>query len=190
MGFLKKEDLELLGFKKIGNNLKISENAIFYNHKNISIDDNTRIDDFCIISAGTGGIEIGKYVHIAAYCSIQGVGKVIMEDFSGLSSKVSIYSSSDDYSGISMTNPCVLSEFTNVKSGDVTLKKHVIVGVGSSILPNVTIGLGSAIGAFSLVNSDIPDSVIAAGVPAKEKNKRSKKLFEIEIKFIEKIKKK
>lgn len=189
MGFIEKDKLDLLGFKKIGDNVKISENAIFYNHGNITIDDNTRIDDFCIISAGVGGIDIGKYVHIAAYCSIQGSGKVIMEDFSGLSSKVSIYSSSDDYSGISMTNPCVPSEFTNVKSGDVILKKHVIVGVGSCILPNVTIGLGSAVGALSLVNKSIPDNVIVIGVPAKVKIKRSDKLFELEKKLIEKINK-
>ncbi len=184
MGFIKREELELLGFKFLGKDVKISENAIFYNHKNIEIGDNTRIDDFCIISAGKGGIEIGKYVHIAAYCSIQGAGKVIMEDFSGLSSKVSVYTSSDDYSGKSMTNPCVPEQFTDVKSGDVILKKHVIVGVGSCILPNVTIGLGSAIGAFSLVNRDIQDSIIAVGVPAKEITKRSKNLFELEKEFL------
>lgn len=184
MGFLKQEELDLLGFKFLGKNVKISENAIIYNYKNISIDDNTRIDDFCLLSAGEGGIEIGKFVHIAAYCSMQGAGKVVMEDFSGLSSRVSVYSSSDDYSGQSMTNPCIDKQFTNIDSGDVIIKRHVIVGVNSCILPNVTIGSGSAIGAFSLVNKDVPNSVIAVGVPAKEKVKRSENLFEIEKLFL------
>ena len=184
MAFLKREEIELMGFSFLGNNVQISERAVFYNCKNIKIDDNSRIDDFCIISAGEEGIEIGKYVHIAAYCSIQGSGKVILEDFSGLSSRVAVYSSSDDYSGNALTNPCVPKEFTNVASGPVHLKKHAIIGVSSCILPNTTIGLGSAIGAFSLVSRDIEDHMIAVGVPAKAKVPRKTKIFELEQLFL------
>ena len=187
MGFLTREKIELLGFNYVGENVKISENAIFYNHANISIGDYTRIDDFCIISAGKGGVFIGRFVHIAPYSSLQGMGKIVMEDFSGLSSKVSIYSSSDDYSGRYLTNPCVSEKYTNVLHGRVLLKKHVIVGVGSSILPNVEIGEGSAIGAFTLVNKDIPKGVVAVGVPAKVKYNRDSKVFELENIFLESL---
>jgi len=34
-------------------------------------------------------------------------------------------------------------------------------------MPGVTVGENSIIGAFSFVNDDIPDNVVAVGVPAK-----------------------
>lgn len=184
MSFLTLEQINELQFKSCGTNVKISERAVFYNTSQISIGDNSRIDDFVIISAGFGGIQIGKFVHIAAYCSLQGNSEIILEDFSGLSSRVSIYSSSDDYSGKKMTNPTVDSMFTGVYSAPVTIKKHSIIGVNASILPGVTIGFASAIGAFSLVTKDIGDHKIAVGVPAKEKILRKKDLLDLEVDFL------
>lgn len=184
MAFLNKEQLDLIGFEFLGENVQISERAVFYNPSKISIDNNSRIDDFCILSANKEGISIGKYVHIASYCSLQGESKIVMEDFSGLSSRVAIYSSSDDYSGAAMTNPCVPKKYTNVFTGPIIIKKHVIIGVGTCILPNVTIGSGSAVGAFSLVSKNIEDYVIAVGVPAKSKVSRKKDLFRLEQDFL------
>ena len=52
-------------------------------------------------------------------------------------------------------------------SGRVVLKNNCRVGSHSTILPGITIGKNSIIGAHSLVNKDIPDNVVAFGVPAK-----------------------
>ena len=60
MSFLSKKELNDLGFKSLGENVLISDKCSIYNAKNISIGDNTRIDDFAILSAGDGGIEIGN----------------------------------------------------------------------------------------------------------------------------------
>ena len=65
--FYSKEELENLGFKFVGKNVSISKKSSFYNISNISVGDNVRIDDFCILS---GNINIGSFVHIAAYSSI------------------------------------------------------------------------------------------------------------------------
>jgi len=167
MGFLTEEQINSIGFKYIGKNVKISDKCSIYGASNIEIFDESRVDDFCILSAGIGGIKIGKYVHIAAYCSLIGQELIEMQDFSGLSSRVSLYSSSDDYSGSAMTNPCVPKEFTKVKNGSVILEKHVIIGVGSVVLPNVTIGYGSAVGAFSLITRNVKSMSIVSGVPFK-----------------------
>ena len=51
--------------------------------------------------------------------------------------------------------------------GKVVLKNNCSVGSHSTILPGVTIGKNSIVGAHSLVNKDIPDNVIAFGIPAK-----------------------
>ena len=141
-----------------------------------------------MLSAGEEGIHIGKYVHIAIYSSLIGQKKILLEDFAGLSSRVSIYSSSDDYSGNSLTNPTVPNEYKNVIHGSVILKRHVIIGAGSIILPNVTIGLGAAIGALSLVNKDCDEFSIYSGVPAQYIKARSRKILELEVKFLNSLK--
>lgn len=188
MPFLDQQEIKKLNLKFVGNNVKISDKVVFYNPEKIEIDDNTRIDDFSILSASEHGIKIGKFVHIAAFCSLQGAERIELEDFSGLSSKVAIYSSSDDYSGRFMTNPTVDKEFTAVNSSPVLIKKHSIIGFNACILPGVVIGKGSAVGAFSLVNKSIPDSVIVVGVPAVEKSSRKKDIFELEKLFMLKCK--
>lgn len=186
MGFYSDIELKDIGFKSVGNNVKISKKSSFYNVKNITIGDNTRIDDFCVLSAGAGGIHIGKNVHVAVYCSFIGEGQIILEDFSGTSSKVAIYSSNDDYSGEFLTNPTVPSQFTNVTVGDVTLKKHALIGAGSIILPGIIVNEGAAVAAMSLVNRDCEAFYIYGGVPAKKIKNRSNNLLNLEKEFYKK----
>ena len=143
MGFLSREQLETLGFSELGSNVFISDKASFYNPTKISVGSHVRIDDFCVLSAGEGGIKIGDYVHIAVFSSLIGSGRIKLSDFVNISSRVSIYSSNDDYSGTSMSNPMVPREFKNVQSANVELHKHVIVGSGSVVLPGVTNGFES-----------------------------------------------
>ena len=49
----------------------------------------------------------------------------------------------------------------------VTIKDHVWIGSNVTIMPGVTIGENSVIGAGSVVTKDIPANVVAAGVPCK-----------------------
>jgi acetyltransferase-like isoleucine patch superfamily enzyme len=49
----------------------------------------------------------------------------------------------------------------------VVLKKNCKIGSHSLIMPGVTVGENSIVGAFSFVNEDIPDNVIAFGIPAR-----------------------
>ena len=180
MSFLKQKQLDDLGFKSLGKNVLISDKCSIYNAKNISIGDNTRIDDFCILSAGDGGIEIGRYVHIACYSAIIGKGKVTMLDYSGLSSRVSVYSSSDKYNGEYMTNPCLPETVTNTIHKDVHIGKHVVIGSGSVVLPGVTLCDGSAVGAMSLVNKSEDGPYVLAGIPAKRIQRRLDNIFQLE----------
>jgi galactoside O-acetyltransferase len=180
MPFLRDEDVSKLGLKSVGRNVRISDKASFYGAAGIAIGNNSRIDDFCVLSAGDGGMVIGDNVHIAVFVSIIGAGSVKISDFCNVSSRVAIYSSNDDYSGEFMTNPTVPRDLTNVTNGPVVFEKHVIVGSGSVVLPGVTLGEGVAIGALSLVNSSCDAFGIYAGVPAKRVKERSKKLLALE----------
>lgn len=178
MAFLTEQQLYDMGFAALGKNVLISDKASIYGASNIHIGNNVRIDDFCILSAGKGGIEIGSYIHIAVYSSLIGAGKIMLSDYSNISSKVAIYSSNDDYSGEYMTNPMVPENYTNVTNADVAIGKHVIIGSGTVVLPGVTLHEGVAIGALSLVTKDCQAFGIYAGAPAKKIKKRKKRLLD------------
>lgn len=124
MGFLKKNELENLGFSQIGDNVLISDKCSIYNPSKISIGSNVRIDDFCILSAGENGIKIGNNVHIACYVSLIGKESIDIGNFVGISSKTAVYSSSDDYSGNYLTGPTVDEKFKNVDHRKVKFEEY------------------------------------------------------------------
>lgn len=181
MSFYSIEELQTLGLASFGEDVRISKKASIYSPARISIGNHVRIDDFCVLSAGEGGIEIGDYVHIAVYCSLMGAGKIKFDDFSGLSSRVSIYSSNDDYSGEHLTNPTVPSQFTGVEHSDVSIGKHVIIGSGSVVLPGVILEEGVAITALSLVSKKCSAFGIYSG--NRRIGERKQQLLGLEMQF-------
>jgi len=190
MSILSPGQIAEMGFAHVGEGARLSDKASYYNCSKISIGSYSRIDDFCVVSAGSGGIFIGNYVHLAVSVSLIGAGTITLSDFSGISGRVSIYSSSDDFSGQAMTNPTIPSEFTNVFHADVTIGRHVVVGVASVILPGVSIAEGAAVGALSLVKNDCQAFMMYAGVPAKAIAERKKNLLELEQLFFASIREK
>ena len=181
------EELSKLGLKSIGKNVLISRKSSIYSPHVISIGNNVRIDDFCILSGGVG-IDLGNYIHIAAYSAIFGAGLVKMDDYSGLSSRVTVYSVSDDYSGRSMTNPMISDEYKPYLSkGPVTIGKHVVVGTNTTILPNVVLENGCAIGAYSLVSRKCKELWIYSGVPAKKLMPRQQDILSLEKQMMQDI---
>lgn len=176
--FYNEEELKKVGFKKIGKNVLISKKASFYGVDNISIGDNVRIDDFAILS---GKIELGNNIHISAGVMLfAGDVGIFLDNFTTISSRSVVYAITDDYSGEFMVGAMLPDAVRNVIKGPVILKKYAAVGTGCTILPNVTIEEGAAIGAMSLVNSDIKEYTINLGIPAKEIKKRSKKMTILE----------
>lgn len=179
--FYSVDELKKIGFKSLGENVMISDKCSIYGAHNIEIGSNVRIDDFVIISSGDGGIKIGNYIHIACYAHIIGSGPIILEDHVQVSGKVSIYSSSDDFSGDYLIGPTVPKKYTNVRNSKVHLKKYVVLGCNTVILPGVTLGEGCAVGALSLVNKDLEEYKIYAGSPIKFIKDRSKKISKYNI---------
>ena len=184
MSFHSPDALREMGFLSVGENVKVSTHASIYGASRISLGAHSRIDDFCVLSAGEGGIQIGRNIHIAIMCSLIGKGRIELHDFVNLSSRVSIYSSSDDYSGEFMTNPTVPEAFTHVDHRPVVLGRHVIIGSGSVILPGVTIGEGTAVGALCLVAKDLEPFGIYAGSPLKRVKARSQRLLELKKQYL------
>lgn len=185
MAYYSRDELLTLGLAMVGENVLISKQASLYNYGQISIGNNVRIDDFCVLSAGQDGIEIGNYIHIAPFCSLIGAGKIKLSNFCNLSSRVSIYSSNDDYTGQFLTNPTVPAKYTGVFHANVILGKHVIIGSGSVVLPGIVIEDGAAVGSLSLVKENCRTFGIYSGVPAKFIKERKRDLLKLEIKLLE-----
>lgn len=183
--FYNEEELETLGLKYYGKNVKISRKASIYSPDTISLGNEVRIDDFVCLVGGTQGIKIGSYVHLAFFSILVGEGGIKMDDFSGLSSRVSLYSATDDYSGETLTNPTVPGKYKKIYKGPIHLCKHVIIGTNTTILPNVTVGEGSSVGANSLITKDCEPWGIFAGCPCRKINNRKNDLLKFEKKLYE-----
>lgn len=180
MSVYSETELRELGFASLGENVRISRKASFYGIGRIAIGSHSRIDDFCVLSAGEGGIVIGHHVHVAVMCSLIGKGRIEIGDLSTLSGRVGVYSSSDDYSGAAMTNPTVPAELTNVDHRPVTVGRHVVVGSGCVVLPGADIGDGVAVGALSLVKGRLEPYRIFAGTPARAIAERKQDFLQLE----------
>jgi acetyltransferase-like isoleucine patch superfamily enzyme len=182
MAYLTETELQLMGFSYLGENVKISDKASIYNCSDISIDDNTRIDDFCVVS---GKIKLGKNIHLAPFVLLAGGDEGIeMEDFSGCAYHVQVFSQSDDYTGRSMTNPTLPSKYKRETKRAVNIGKHVIIGASSIIFPGVHLAEGCSVGALALVSKSTKPWGVYVGNPAKRVKERKKDLLKLEQQFI------
>jgi dTDP-4-amino-4,6-dideoxy-D-glucose acyltransferase len=184
MAYYTDEELKGLGLGACGSNVRLSTRAALHNANNIRIGDHVRIDDYCVLSAGVGGIDIGNFVHVAVFVSLIGAGRIYLQDFCGLSARVSVYSSNDDYSGAHLTGPNVPGEFTDVTHAPVIIGRHAIIGAGSVILPGMTLEDGVAVGAMTLVNKPCRAFGIYLGTPARRVGDRKQTLLELERQFL------
>ena len=96
-------------------------------------------------------LRLGYRTDIGAFTYINAKFGVTIEDEVQIGSHCSIYSVST----------------IDGKEGEVVLKKNCRIGSHSVVMPGVTIGENSIIGAMSFVNCDISDNVVASGVPVK-----------------------
>jgi acetyltransferase-like isoleucine patch superfamily enzyme len=96
-------------------------------------------------------LALGRFTDIGAFSYLNAQYGIIIEENVQIGSHCSLYS---------------ISTIDN-KHGQVVLKKNCRIGTHSVIMPGVTIGENSIVGAFSFVNNDVPPDVMAFGVPAK-----------------------
>ncbi len=55
----------------------------------------------------------------------------------------------------------------DIMGAPVVIEDNVWIGANVTIMPGVTIGRHSVVGAGSMVNKDVPPDTVVAGVPAK-----------------------
>lgn len=96
-------------------------------------------------------LKLGRLSDVGAFTYINAQYGIEIGDYAQLGSHCAVYSVStiDD------------------KKGKVVIKENARLGTHSTVMPAVTIGKNSMIGAYSFINKDIPDNTLAYGVPVK-----------------------
>lgn len=174
-----------LGLKSVGKEVFIFPLAKLVNAEAISIADHVIIDDYVLFVGGQRS-DLGSYIHIASFTSISGGGTFVAADFTTVSSGCRVLTGTDDFLGDALTGPTVPEEYRKVLRSHVTLEKHSILGANVVVLPGVTIGEGAAIGAGSLVTSDVEPWTINIGMPSMATKERpSKTILEMEKRLLE-----
>jgi acetyltransferase-like isoleucine patch superfamily enzyme len=146
MSYLTKEALLALGFSQVGDDVKVSPLARLYAIEG-SLGNRVRIDDFAIL---TGQIELGDDVHVSPFCFLGGTGgRIRLEHGAGMSTHVSLFTKSDDYSR-AQAGP------RDKVCGDITLGRYTILGAQCVVLPGADIGEGCNFGVGCVVSGAIP----------------------------------
>lgn len=157
----------------LGENVRIGVGVeVMYNSRVVSIGGNSCIDNYVIIEGYEKEVTIGKHVHVAPFCVIQGGDQVVIGDYVGISAGCKIYSASESYQGGKRMTPMVPNFQRNVIQKPVIIEKDAFLGANTVVLPGVRIGEGAIVGANSLVMNDVPPWTIVAGSPSKPLKKR------------------
>jgi len=118
-------------------------------------------------------LKIGKYVDVGAFTYMNALYGIELEDFVQIGSHCSIYSIST----------------IDGRKGKVVIRKNARIGSHCVVMPEVTIGENSIIGAFSFIDKNIPANVIAFGVPTKISRRLTDEEVNSMLKAIEEVEK-
>lgn len=106
------------------------------------------------------GIKIGSNVEIGYFCIIGNVHPhlITIEDNVIITARSTI---------LDHDNALYYTGRGSVNIGPVRICRNAFIGIGVTVMPNVTIGEGTIVAPHSFVNSNIPANVLAVGSPAK-----------------------
>lgn len=110
-----------------------------------------KITEYGWIAKNIQSLSLGYKTDIGAFTYINAKSGIIIEDYVQIGSHCSIFS---------------ISTIDN-KEGKIVLKRNCRIGSHSTVMPGVTVGRNSIVGSFSFVNKDVPDNVVAYGIPVK-----------------------
>lgn len=159
-------DLALL--RHIGGDVVIEEGVRIFHPETISLGDRVYIGHEAMLKGYYQGyLEIGSGCWIGQRCFFHSAGGIRIGENVGIAPEVKILTSVHDFDS---TRKPVMN--FPLKFSPVEIQAGVDVGVGSIVLPGVTIGEGAVIGAGSVVTTDVPAYEVWAGVPARKLRSR------------------
>jgi acetyltransferase-like isoleucine patch superfamily enzyme len=109
---------------------------------------------------GFGGLKIGKNCFIGNQVLFDLADEIILEDHVTISERSAILT----HTNVGYKDH-PLQEIFPAFSKPVVLKTGCFIGVNTTILPGTTVGRKTFVGACSLINKDVPDDSMVAGIP-------------------------
>lgn len=161
--------------KKVGADVFVSAHVAIRRPHLVAIGNHVAIDAGLYL---TTAAELGDYIHIGPYVAIIGGerGLLKMGNFTNIAVGGRIICVSDTFSGNGLvTAPGIPAEFCELKIAPVVFEDFANVGTNAVIMPGVTLGEGSVVGACSLVTKDTEPWTVYMGTPARPVKARPKK---------------
>ena len=186
-GFLMRRKLYRALFGRLGVGLLLGCGVSIRHPRGISLGDHVTIDDYCLIDArgaGGAGVHLGDEVIVNRNCMLQAkAGPIHLGRRTSVGSNSVIVSTAGVEVGeaVLMAGNCYISagvyrtddlsrpvmDQEAYSRGPIRIGDGVWIGTGAIILDSITVGKGAVIGAGALVNRNVPEGAIVAGVPAK-----------------------
>lgn len=163
-GLLALDDLRR-GLRSCGKGVKVFRGCRIFPPGQVSLADNTQIDEGVWLLAGAGTIEVGRHVHFAFGSSVSGGGDCRIGDFAGIAAGVRLITGSEVADGSGLTNPTIPPTYRAVRRGRIEIGPHALVFTGTVVLPDVEIGAGAVVSAGCVVHRSLRAWGIYAGNP-------------------------
>lgn len=155
--------------KRAGDDLQVGPDVVLTHPETMEFGDCVFIGAQTVLQGRFDGTcQIGNRVWIGPQ-SYFDARHLILEDYVGWGPGAKVLGSS--HTGIPLSDPVIATELL---IRPVAVRTGADIGMNASILPGVTIGAHSIIGAGAVVTHDVPEYTIAAGVPARTIRKRQK----------------
>ena len=150
-------------FKSIGKNVIIESGVKVFHPENIIIGNNVYIGHNTILKGYYNNLMVvGDNTWIGQGCFFHSAGGLNIGQSVGIGPMVTIITSEHD--GQDKDIPVL---FNDLKFAKVIIKDKADIGVNSVLLPGITLGRGSIVGAGSVVTKNVSDYTVVAGVPAR-----------------------
>ena len=161
---------KLSDFREIGSNVIFESGVLVFHPENIVLGSNIYIGHNTILKGYYKGIlQIKSNTWIGQGCFFHSAGEITIGESVGIGPMVKILTSSHQDQD---SDPPIIDQ--PIEFLPVTIEDNADIGIGSILLPGVTIGKNSIIGAGSVVTRNIPENAIAYGNPAKTIRVRDK----------------
>lgn len=182
--FLSRDVLESLGFARLGEDVLIHSTVVIVDCAKISLGSRVRIDPFVVIS-NRGGVVFGDNIHIGSHSVLAGGDAIRFEDFVNISHYVGIYTSQEDASGRTLSNPTVKWSRAGALTRPIHFGRHAVVGSGSVILAGARFDEGSLVGGLSMVGRPLAPWTTYFGIPARKIGERRRDALRYEQEYRE-----
>jgi acetyltransferase-like isoleucine patch superfamily enzyme len=150
-------------FASIGDDVVIEKGVLVFEAEHITIGSNVYVGHYAILRGyEQNELSIGDDTWLGQFCYINSAGGVKIGSRVGIGPGVKIMSSKHGEEGRDV--PILMCD---LEFAQVVLEDDCDIGMGAIILPGVTVGKGSQVGAGAVVTKDVPPYAIVAGVPAR-----------------------